>query len=913
MFDLLGNDTTLITATTRLSREIGKAYSQKQRQKGLISWETPDILPCSSWFERTWKRLRTDSGSDQSGLDLLLNYSQSRQIWKKIIRRDIRSNGGDDEHLWNINATVRSAMDTWRICLQWDIDFNDFGDYCLTDHRSFSRWAREFQSHCRQRHWLDPHQLPDDIVTRIEQGIQPVLPHLIWVGFGSLRPDQKRLIECLRASGITVSVSKPDGQPASGMRYLEFDSERDQWLAAAQWAKDTLTCNPEYRIAIVAPDLVRSRQALELEFTRTLCPISIINPDKSHDRPFHIALGKQLNVTPVVRSAINLLTLFTEKPVNYEAIACMLIDPFIRGATWEMAQRHQLEYRYRQEFAYEIKVFVAWNRITENSSNGDSADSTPELVQIFSRLRSRLPQSKQTLPFSEWARLFTEWLDGFGWPGDETLDSAEHQVVQAFRREILNLATLDLIESRSTIAEALSVLTERLTTQPFEPESAQVNIEIMGILESAGIEFDAVWFGNLNEKEWPPRLNKSPFIPATLQSEAGYFKSDFDLNYTQAGDLQQQLTSQCREIVFSRARFEEDVEQPPSPLVAWPTGSSGATQTEPSLLHHYQQHKPLMEVFEDCVGAPVTNPDVRGGASIIENQSACPFRSYAIHRLNARDNEYRQPGLDAVDRGSLVHKVLEKLWTRIKTSERLRAMEQTERMRLIGQAIYDCSRSGFNKSGLGRGFFEIQTRWLKNLMLQWFEEELSRNQDFQVEETEKPYILELGGLELSFRVDRIDRLADGSCVVIDYKTGETSSIAAWIGERPKHPQLPLYALAIIRDSANNDMIACMTYGQVRHAECGYQGVSIKHQFKDKTPASRVVPLEEARIDQELRNWPILLSHWNTHLEQLAQSFSDGHAKVNPRDSMVCQYCNLTGLCRRHEFDAKSDHETNLTA
>ena len=913
MFDLLRDGATLITATPRLSREIVQAYNQSQLQNGLTSWNTPDVLPYSPWVERTWKHLRTDSGNRQARLDVVLNPSQSRQLWKKVIHQDIQSNGGDTEHLWNINATVRSAMEAWRICQQWNIEFNDFGDFCLTDHRSFSRWARAYQSYFRQRQWLDPYQLPDQIATRIKQGIQPDLPHLVWAGFGNLNPEQERLIECLRTSGIRISISKPDGQPASEQKFLEFESGRDQWLAAAQWAKHILTRNPEHRIAIVAPDLVRSRQGIELEFTRTLCPASIINPEKYYDRPFHIALGKQLTAYPVVRSAINLLTLFTEKPVRFEAIACMLIDPWTRSATREMAQRHQFEYRYRQQFAHEVKVSDIWTRITRDTANGDSPEPAPELVRIFNRLQPLLRRSRQKNPCSEWAGIFTQWLDGFGWPGDETLGSAEHQVVQAFRKEVLNLATLDLVESRTTLAEALSVLNERLTTQPFEPESAKVNIEIMGILESAGIQFDAVWFGNLNEKEWPPRLNKSPFVPATLQSEAGYFKADFDLNYAQAIDLQQQLTHQCHEIVFSRPRFDEEVEQSPSPLVSWSTASSDATPPEPSLFDHYQRHKPLLEVFEDRIGIPVTTPNIRGGTAIIENHSACPFRSYAIHRLNARENEYRQPGLDAMGRGALVHRILEKIWQRVKTLENLRAMEPTRLERLTVEVIDDCSRFGLNQSGLGRGFLKVQTRWLTNLMRQWFDTELTRNQDFQVAGTEKKYLLKLGDLELFIKVDRIDRLADGSCVVVDYKTGMTNSVSTWVGDRPEHPQLPLYALAIIRDSGNNDIIECMAYGRVRHADCGYQGISIKHEFDAKTGGARVVPLPQARINGVSLSWPDLLAHWNTRLEQIAQSFSEGQAEVNPRDGTVCKNCNLTGLCRRHEFNENPDHETGLTA
>ena len=923
-FDSLRDGATLITATPRLSREIVEAWNRRQLQNGLTVWDTPDVLPYPSWVERTWKRLRAHSGNRQIQPEVVLSSSQSRRLWKKIIHRDIQSNSEDTAPLWNINATVRSAMEAWRICQQWSIDCADFGDSCLPDHHSFSGWAEAYRSYCHQRQWLDPHQLPGHIVTCIKQDRQPCLPSLVWVGFDHLTPAQENLIQSLRTAGIQVNLLKPDAYVAPQKQYREFDSGRDQWRAAAQWAKCILERNPNRRIAIVTPDLAPSRRDIELEFTRALCPASITRPEKYYDRPFHIALGRQLASYPVIRSAINLLSLFTEKSVRFEAIACMLTDPWTRGAAREMPRRHQLAYRYRRKFAHEIKVCDAWRRISKDASKGDPPKPAPELARIFRQLEPLLQYAGQKKPCSGWVGTFTQWLDGFGWPGDEPLGSVEYQVVRAFRKEILNLATLDLVESRVTLAEALSILNERLSAQPFEPESAKVGIEIMGILESAGIRFDAVWFGDLNEKEWPPRLNKNPFIPATLQVQAGYFKADFGLNHAHAGDLQRQLTRQCREIVFSRPRFEEEVEQSPSPLVSWPDPSSDAAALEPSLFERYRQYRPALEVFEDPIGLPVADPKIRGGMAVIKDYSDCPFRSYAIHRLGAKEYEYPQPGLDAMGRGALIHEILERIWRQIETLANLRALAQGEFERLIERVIDNCNQSAVRKSGLGAGFHEAQARWLKDLIRQWCEVELARNHDFRAIAIEKEYLLKLGGLELSFKVDRIDRLADGSFILIDYKTGMTHGLSNWVGERPRQPQLPLYALALLADYGHETPVEAMVYGRVRHADCGYHGIAIEHEFVEagnrqgkSQGKPQVTPLPQAlkglrnKIPPSSRSE--LLDYWKVQLERIARSFAAGRAEVDPRESTVCRNCNLTGLCRRHESGENPDLEMDSTA
>ena len=61
------------------------------------------------------------------------------------------------------------------------------------------------------------------------------------------------------------------------------------------------------------------------------------------------------------------------------------------------------------------------------------------------------------------------------------------------------------------------------------------------------------------------------------------------------------------------------------------------------------------------------------------------------------------------------------------------------------------------------------------------------------------------------RIDRIDRLADGARVLIDYKSGLAD--ADWRGERPDNPQLPLYALLRPKH------LVAVAYGRINAAEC----------------------------------------------------------------------------------------------
>ncbi len=69
------------------------------------------------------------------------------------------------------------------------------------------------------------------------------------------------------------------------------------------------------------------------------------------------------------------------------------------------------------------------------------------------------------------------------------------------------------------------------------------------------------------------------------------------------------------------------------------------------------------------------------------------------------------------------------------------------------------------------------------------------------------------GLEFSVRIDRVDRLADGARVLIDYKSGMAAP--DWRGERPDNPQLPIYALL------RRDALVAVAYGRVNAADCSF--------------------------------------------------------------------------------------------
>ena len=95
------------------------------------------------------------------------------------------------------------------------------------------------------------------------------------------------------------------------------------------------------------------------------------------------------------------------------------------------------------------------------------------------------------------------------------------------------------------------------------------------------------------------------------------------------------------------------------------------------------------------------------------------------------------------------------------------------------------------RESMPKRYLELEETRLIDLVTEWLRYESARV-PFTVAETEQKSAAAIAGLSLKLRLDRIDRLNDGSLLVIDYKTGDVSP-KSWDLPRPDDVQLPLYA------------------------------------------------------------------------------------------------------------------------
>ena len=182
-----------------------------------------------------------------------------------------------------------------------------------------------------------------------------------------------------------------------------------------------------------------------------------------------------------------------------------------------------------------------------------------------------------------------------------------------------------------------------------------------------------------------------------------------------------------------------------------------------------------------------------GGTSLIRDQAACPFRAFARHRLNLPSLQPTQIGISASERGAFLHEALFRLWRQIESSDALALLSSPAEKNLIEEAVTAamqqaesaCEARGYSlRERVGSTCWQLEKQLCVDLLGQWLGHERERSASFRVVEMEQNQTLQVKGLSLTLRPDRIDELEDGRRAVIDYKTRAPSK-THWLGERPR--------------------------------------------------------------------------------------------------------------------------------
>lgn len=894
LFARLAAGATLVTPNRRQAQHWKARFDAAQAESGLRVWPTADVLPWPAFVVRCFERI----SHALDNVPVLLSPDQEAVLWDQVIERSAIERG-----LLSVPQTAAQCRSAWQTAQAWRLWPRLKQLELSEDARAFLGWAETYEAATRKRDALDDARLPDFLAGAIARADRPSWEApvaLLLQGFDLMSPAQEAVLAAFADAGVPVEAVALDTAPGT-LRRVECAHPDAELMAAAAWARQCLAANPTARVGVVVPDVQVRRDAVLRRFAAAL------SPGDALAHPVDISIGLPLSEWPMVHDALAMLDLARGQAFPVTHWSGLLLSPFWTGGWAERSQRARLDAALREDGLAETTLSGFLRRV----ENRQDVLPTPILVANLSVLSEAMRGAgSQRLTAADWGHHFADWLKLAGFPGERTLDSQEHQTVAKLRSLLESLAALDRVLPRITLADALGRLQRLCHEITFQPDIDTLPVDVLGVLESAGLSFDHLWVSGMTADAWPLAMHAHAFLPLSLQRAAGVPEATPSVTL----EIDQRITAgwmkAAAEVVFSHAVQSEDRELLPSPLVRdIPCVPLGEVLRTPApdwaaACLATRESQPL-EVLVDEQAPPlqITGP-LSAGTAALRDQSACPFRAMARHRLRAEGLATPQPGLDPATRGTLLHAVLQNVWEDLQDHAGLNARDDHALQACVDGAIARVFQRHplVRESEYSQRLLELERARLSRLVRAWLEVDRARPA-FVVEAMEEKRAVMAGSLPLNVKLDRRDRLQGGPlagrAVVIDYKSGRAAT-AQWKGERPDEPQLPLYLLT------DTEAVAGLAFALVSPGKLVYKGWA-----EEDGAGDGIVPLKPEGDESPADAWARQVSEWQRVLDRLGDEFVAGRAAVDPKQGSTCQWCDLHAFCRVADRmgDADEDEET----
>lgn len=843
----------LIVPSRQRAAAVRRAVAWCHRGSDAV-WSTPQVFPWRAWLARR---------ATQCGLPRALSTHEEWLVWRTTLATLVDREAGQP-----LDSLADGLQRAAAMVAEYGIPETALQDFDSTE----THWLREGMAAVRRAATARAAIASFDLALRVaaattEANLEPK-PRLCGI---SLTP-------VLRMLGFEAA-DFIDGS-GQGRVVAHAACDRDEELAAiATWARAHLDRDPRARLLVVLPDLDARRAAIDRVLRESLTPNCLAGG--AVQAVYEFEGGRPLAEAPEVRAALEVLQALV-RPVERAQLA-QILEAFHWSPSYgARAQTAEVLRRGPADTIAPAAVASHWRTA---AGLGLAAGAIEECIRAFEAARAAIESERH--PGLRIAKALAE----LGWDQNGGTDSVSQQTRAAFGSllstlpQVLAAASGARYPTSSHVVSLLSALARR---EYFAPSIGDTAVTVTAACDHPVVRYDGIWCGGLQSDRWPAPARIDPFVPWELQRSCGVATASAAARLEAAREFLARIAQCGDEVVHSWACADGEAEWSPSVLLhrsSQRDAEHPPRVIEPAPVLASQLRAAAGAVREsllDVNGLPWnTAVTVPGGSYALAEQSDCPFRAYARTRLVGRDAANWEPGVSALDRGKLLHKVLERFWSQVGSSEQLRSLSHDERERLLESALEVlpiAKEFALDELG-GRALMRERLRLQKVIAAALPIEE--KRASFVVANLEQELDLRLDALQFKLRPDRVDRLTDGRLVVMDYKSGSHKALD-FFGDRPNAVQLFSYARAL--EEAGERIAG---FGNLTFTLRGAKASSVY-------AAADVLPGRSKKVD-----WEAFRRSYADVLSALGAEFARGDARVAPR-KRACEYCELTPLCRRTE-------------
>lgn len=969
----------IITANQRQARLIGR----KLTENTLI--HLPNIITLEQWVKNTWLHLQ-DLGADDTQR-ILLDSKQETFVWEDIVRSETSL-----PTLIDTESIAKYVRDAHIILNNYNIDTNLLATSNDVESQFLINVCKSFHQYLDQKNLCTQTQAIATIQSAYSDKLLTPYSHAYLYGFIETYPAFDHLLDLIAGGYTHIQNSTPKAQVLQ--RYALSDETRE-FEMAAHWAKEQITENPQAKIAVIVPNLTDTKSHIEHTFLKIFDP-SFYRDNRQFEtnRYVDISASDMLADTPVIHAILSLLNT-AQYALNKDQIKGIASSPFW-GQGLDNARLHILEWvnfysapiievnAFNREYAkIEIQLATSKKHNDETEHNDlftsdkltnisslsdntdfkedDTQDGLNSPAQKLLAFRHALRKAKAQPSFAHWSEWLIAQLTTLDWPGPRTLNSYEYQAVQSFFSVLNDMQNLDNVRRFGDVSlhSFTQQLNKQLAQTPFHVQTVQAPIQILGLMEAAGLPFDACWITNMSEQQLPASPNPNPFIPLELQTTYDTPRSSPAREYAYAQKLVEQLCQHTASIIFSYSHNGENTVHP-SPFIA-------------DIPLHFSDREPINErndlpenniksiqsttgnaIARDYIKAIQThdnfhiiplgvapiipeNEAIKGGSYYLGLHAKNPLYAFLNDRVGAITPNDENIGIHAMDRGTIIHNLMAHIYTLHTNKHDLTQWLTSENyIHELTQQTEDILNNYLKrqKKRIPTLLQNVEVSLLVKRTDTFLKLEIQRP-NFTVYAVEEPVKVTINKRHINLRIDRIDSIDDidngnnstnnnndqdaNSLIIFDYKSGSTS-----LSGLQTHPiydcQLPLYLLSQTASSKtqltsnlelnlhptshneHNRHVTAIGYVELSAKNISYNGIC---QSTSIQIDNFVEPQKLSR--QQLPNtWDDACHWWEQQLYDLVTEVSLGQCHYNHRQpNKLLHYDYLHSAIRDEEINFSS--------
>ena len=705
-----------ITANNRLSRHWQQRFNTANQYRK--AWPSATIMPLQALMHH-WHQAVSSH--------LLLSPQQALALWQDCIPEKL-ANGQQ-------KALSQATYQAWSLLQQWQSPVftpNNTNQTVLLD------WCQRYRDQLQDKAWIDPHQLPQHLLSLLPQSSHYLPKNIIWIGHHDTPPSIKALMEslaqhcCCNTFNHSLQLHTP--------KVVSCTNNDEEILTMARWAYNQ---PQDHSVGCVVTQLNQNHQQMRRVFDEVALT--------QNREPANFSLGPTLDASPCIQIALSLLSpntgsaAFSDAQLPVATLSYWLLNPFILP-NQEQSERLRLDLCLREAQSQSLPLdFV----LTQGKT------LCPKWCNALKQHWELWHTQAENMDYHHYVATVIQCLNDWQWPGEQLDESVALTCQHWLDMLYQTLIPLHLVQPSITIKQAYTQLVH--WTQTMQAPTAPTNtlIQVLGILEARDLPFDALWVMGCDDQHWPTSASPSAFLPMDLQQQLGMPHASHAKEWEYCQALMQSFQQQPT--LYSYAEWNDDLPQTISPLLL-PLQPIDLTLPDWVSLYQSHQSDAALEDYPSDKIPAVSSSQQRGGTSLIEHQAQCPFKAFAMHRLHIAPYPETQDGLSPLLRGMLLHESMAHFWHKTKDQKNLLALDNNTLESRIHDSINQAITAAKETHALALTPTRIllEKSRLQHHLKQWLILEKQRP-PFNVYAIEKPIRMPVGPLQLGMRIDRIDQ------------------------------------------------------------------------------------------------------------------------------------------------------------